>query len=505
MALSPQDFERLKQSLIEKKQAAEKVTAAPVTPGIPSKAQQPTCIISKALKQPATKKGFGQLALETPIAAGRDIFEMGKGLLGLGGAVVSGLPKFAGEVAEQVTKPVEKFKEVSGALGRVFQQPERVGKEVVAPVVGALAAGIPEEFKPAKKGESILAKGAEAFTAQAKERLANPVDTALTFFGAKSLFVPDPQKIANTKTRADAIVARIVQGEKKDLPGAVEALGRVKTKGVKNLDDLAGNLQANTKVLADKMDDVVFADKTTKRLKDLKITTEAGGKGFLKDIVKQGKVAVKNNYVNDALKHMEELYKGDAATGAMLKSLRQQAEETGLSGGDINKILKTYRQNFGSKVFDSSGAVKTTTSVSIAKYESTLRGLRDTAKSMATDKKLFEAFNKQMSNNIKTTDLIEELSEKAFIAANKIKQTGTFETLGAKAISLIDKLMLGGIKGLGKTLLPKLAGEKNLSPADLNNLLAKNLKLLKKADTAKTTGPSLKALMALGLVAGQKK
>lgn len=280
-----------------------------------------------------------------------------------------------------------------------------------------------------------------------------------------------------TKTVQQAkeeIAGRVITGKTKDRAVGVKALESIDTKNVKTFKDLEDKFSSKIIELSKKVDKKLEKDISTQKLKDL--TTKA------KSI--SGK-EVKTNYVKTALEHLQEVYKktGDNIGVQNIKDTIKKATTTGLTKKEINNIARSYGVEFGKKAFSKTG--EPLTSVNSKLYESVRRGIKDKARETAAGLGIKE-MDKTMSAIYRTRDLVAKNKEQANKLQQKIQERGLGEKLGRSAFNVLNMATMGGLKGFIERGMGRGTGLKTLNYIELDKNIAKNLKLLEKANKSKT-------------------
>jgi len=280
------------------------------------------------------------------------------------------------------------------------------------------------------------------------------------------------KKILPKKPEIEAIVGKIIQGDKADIEPAKLALQSLDTTGVKTYEDLANLAEDHIGVLASVQDDILGSIK--KAVSSPKFDT----------VVKQGATTLKQNFVWKALDHLEELYtKTDAMEDlAKIKELKSKFTAKGLTIQEANNIAREYGSNFGKKAF----SVKTgdpLTSVNAVQFENVRSGIKDVVRANIKDEAP-KMLDEQMSKLYTVKRLAVQMAEKVNNLENKIIKRGLIEKIGRKIGRSIDIMTGGSLRGFLTSFLPSNIGNKVLNSVDLEKLLSKNLKLFEKLSNA---------------------
>lgn len=301
------------------------------------------------------------------------------------------------------------------------------------------------------------------------------------------------KSIIKPKSTPTEAVGEILQGGTKDVAKGVQAFDAIDTTGVKTYAELAQRLDDNIGMLSRKVDDVLAQDPTPIPLSQLttKTTTEGGR-------------VVSRNYVETSLSHLKELYQktADDAALANLDDLIEKANTTGLTRLEVNDISRLYNIEFGSKAFNKMG--DPLTSVNAQMYENIRGGLKDVARqgmggteAAATDKIISSLYN--------TKSLVDKNVEAVNKLTQKIAERGLVEKFGYTLSKYADILTGGSIRGFIGGILPRGAGYKVMNALDLEQRLADNLEIIRKAiesGSDEAIGSAIKQLDA-SLVPGE--
>lgn len=266
---------------------------------------------------------------------------------------------------------------------------------------------------------------------------------------------------AVVEKEVDDLVGAIVQGKKGDIPKAKRALTSFDTSNIKTYDDMAQAADTQIKTVANKLEQVLMTDTRSIKLKDIAMETKVGNQ------------TIKHNYVDDALNHLDELYKktNDPVALAKIQQLKARARQSGLTINEINKLAIEHGQEFGQKAF-SKATGEPLTSVNAQAFENTRTGLKETARDRFKNK-VYDEADAAMSDLINLRALSRDMSE----AANKISQKSknpTVKTRIAQALSHIADFEFG--TAARKALnLTAAEGKGTLNAIELEKLLSKNL------------------------------
>jgi hypothetical protein len=366
---------------------------------------------------------------------------IGKGLEALVGkdrniAIADTIQKYILDPASKIANPI------SDAYNRVKQANSETVKDIenYANIIGAA---------PSIRGAQIVKD--------------TPIGNAVTG-SVKNFVKPTPT--------AEEALGQILQGKSstltKDYLKGEKALAAVDTQGVKTYADLHAKLNDAIPKYSKMVDDALAKDPKLYTLDEL--STNMGG--------------VSQNYVEKALTNLQELYTKieDPVKAKYAQDMLELAKTDGLSKVEINNISRQYNVDFGSKAFNKMG--EPLTSVNAQGYENIRKGLKDTARQGLDD--TAKGLDDTLSSIYNTKRLVDKNVE----AVNKLKQKIDERGLGARlvgqAIDAVDYLTLGTVKGAAAKLLPRGFGMKIKNSLDLEESLARNLKIVNKAISSKS-------------------
>lgn len=331
---------------------------------------------------------------------------------------------------------------------------------------------------PAIQGVKDVVLGTKAVVGATKEVLGTVIkDTSAAFSKiprATDKLATIAKESINPTVSKEKAIGEVLQGTTKDIKKASEGLNLIDTTGIKTYKELDNTINDKISTLARTVDNE-FAQDTTKTILDnLTITkpTKAGG-------------SVSVNYVDNALKQLEELYNktGDIVSETDIRDLRNLAQTQGLTKLEINDIARTYGQEFGEKAFGKIG--EPLTSVNAQLYENTRKGIKEVARNGLSSDAAKQA-DQAMSSLYNTRVLVKKNVEAVNKLMNRIEERGLVEKIGHSVSKYADILTGGGLRGFVGGLLPRGAGYKTLNALDLENLLERNLKIIQQASQAKT-------------------
>lgn len=269
------------------------------------------------------------------------------------------------------------------------------------------------------------------------------------------------QAVAPTLTPEEA-TGQVIQGKTGDVAAAHRTLSSLDTKGVKTYADLTSKLQSEIKPLAQKVDAELMKDPTAKPLSSF--TQKVGYQ--------------KINYVQEAINHLKELYKGTSDIKGIntIQNLEAKAIKDGLTNKEVNDISRTYGNEFGTKAFSKVNG-DPLTSVNAQKFENIRSGLKDTArKGLGGDEaKLLDA---KLSDLYDTKALIDKQTERVNASTQKTSKVGVVPKIVSGAVKTADVLTGSPLKAIGHAM-GNTGATNALSHAEIEANLAKNLKTIK--------------------------
>jgi hypothetical protein len=277
-------------------------------------------------------------------------------------------------------------------------------------------------------------------------------------------------RIASATDEIDTVVGKIVQGKTDDVLKAKKALSTINTEGIKTYTELGERIDDGIEALATKVDDLL---------------EEAGTKvGQLKSdalvtVTKVGDKAIKQNFVDDALNQLDELYVSikDAPKRAEIIQLKEKLAKEGLSLRELNDLSRIYNKEFGKKAFSKLGDALT--SVNAQAFENTRKGIKNVVRNLMPDNTV-KMLDERMSDLYNTNRLVGKMEEKVNALYQKAKKRGVLEKVSRGAADVVNAATFNTLSGFVSRLLPSNVGLKVLNSIDLENVLSKNLKKLDK-------------------------
>ena len=279
-------------------------------------------------------------------------------------------------------------------------------------------------------------------------------------------------EVVGGKNTNEEAIKQVIQGKTKDFKPAQRALSSIDTKGIKSNEDLSKKLGDSIKEISGKVDETLSKDTKIRKLSDLTTTskTKAG-------------TEVKTNFVQKGLQDMKAGYQkmGDDLKSAEIDDLLVKAKKEGLTAKEINDVSREYGQEFGSKAFGKTG--EPLTSVNAQAFENTRKGLKNVSRDSIGGKEAKE-LDSLLGDMINTRKLIDKNSEAVNRAKSKINKMGLGKKILSGGVNIADKLSLGAFKSAREIIAHGNVGKGTLSPIDLEESLAKNLKIINKIEKA---------------------
>lgn len=290
-------------------------------------------------------------------------------------------------------------------------------------------------------------------------------------------------RIARAGEEIDDIVGKIVQGKKKDISKAKKALSYLDTSDVKTYADLRTKLDDGIEALAKKVDDTLeVSGNEVGLLKSRQLQT----------VTEVGKTKVKQNFVNDAIKQLDELYTKikDAQNKARIGELKTKLSKEGLTLKELNDLAREYNTAFSNKGFSKTG--EALTSINAQAFENTRKGIKNVVRSKIPDD-VTKMLDQRMSEMLNTRRLVAKMEERVNSLYQRVKKRGVMENIARKTAGVVDAATFGTVSGFISRMLPSNVGLKVMNSIDLEKALTKRLakfnKLLKVTnDEALTDG-----------------
>lgn len=384
----------------------------------------------------------------------------------------AGVEKVVGGIAESVagTKPAQDMMQKYDELKQKY--PEAM-KDVEA--VFNIASII-----PAAKGAQIGVKGALKAGEKALD-VASDVNKATSLRLGTVIDARRAASIAEREVNAREIVGRITQGKKGTQDSATRALADIDTTGVKTYADLNGAIENQTEALARQLDEYLDA------------RPELLTKESLKQVTKVGDKTISINYVEDALKQLDELYGTikDPTSQAKVQNTLEKLNKGGLNRKEINDVARVYGREFGSKAFNKIG--DPLTSINAQAFENTRKGVKEAFRNTLDDDTA-KVLDHRMSDLINTGIATKKMEEKVNALWQKVKVRTLPEKAARKVADIVDAATLHTASAFLSRMLPSNVGLKTMNALDIEAELAKNIKKLEKISSK--DGDALTAILA---------
>ena len=291
---------------------------------------------------------------------------------------------------------------------------------------------------------------------------------------ARSVFGRATEAVSREPVLPAKVAGKIVRGATTaEQEIAARVLPKIDTAGVKTYSDLSGKLQSRITEDLAKVDKEYAKSKTRTKLAKLKTTVESDVGGV--------KASAQINYVEEALKGLQELYfkTKDPASLARIKAVAEQARRQGLTADQINRIAREYGTEFGAKAFNKKTDAPLT-SVNAQAYENVRSGVKETSRGfLKTD--AAKALDKGIGEMIKVKKMVDEVVEKVNGLEQRITKRNLMQKITHAAGSAFETVTGGAISTLfTKVFLRSNIGMKEMNFFETEAQLAKNLATLKK-------------------------
>lgn len=413
--------------------------------------------VINAVKDRGSKIG-GELAEDQSV--GRKILRTGGQVGGLVGDLELSVlklvaPKFA---EDMVSKGVQKISETEFAQNVMqkydeFKQKHPESVRDLEDVVNIAA------IIPYVKGAQMAVKGGQ----KAAQTVSKVTDKVIDANRAA--------RIASATDEIDDVVGKIVQGKKGDIIRAKKALSSINTEGIKTYAELSERIDDGVEALAGKVDNLLEeAGTTVGPLKTKQLVTAT----------KVGERTVKQNFVQDAIDQLDELYTKikDAPARAEIVDLKTKLKSKGLTLRELNDLSRRYNKVFGEQGF-SKQTGEALTSVNAQAFENTRKGIKKVVRDLMPDDTV-KMLDKRMSEMISTNRLVKKMEEKVNALYQKAQKRGVLEKVARGAADVVNAATFNTISGFVSRLLPSNVGLKVMNSIDLENALSKHLKNLDK-------------------------
>lgn len=343
--------------------------------------------------------------------------------------------------------------------------------KVIVDSLGGIAALITEVvgLKGAKVAKEIVEESAQAAAPKIVAGAETAVDVAKqgADIGAglvQKAVTPSPEEVTK---RIDDAVGRILQGTPDDIQAGRKALQQIDTTGIETYADLNTRISDTTQTLARKVDaeldkypDVVKAEEWVK-------TTKVGDE------------TVTQNPVKDALDGLENAYtlSGELPEAARIRQLRTKFEADGLTRKEANNIAREYGIEFRDRAFTKMGDPKP--GFNAENFENVRVGVKRAVRDKMPDT-VTKELDAQMSDLYATKLLTEKMETNVQKLYQKVKNRSLMQKAGGAIADIVDLASLGSLRGFVQKILPSNVGLKTANSLDLQEELAKNLKMIEK-------------------------
>jgi len=295
-------------------------------------------------------------------------------------------------------------------------------------------------------------------------------------------------RLEKAKEKIKEITGKIVQGKPKDIEQAKRALTDIDTTGVKTYEDLNARIKDRVSAISDELG--TYLDEADTRLgrlnpEDLIVTTKVGEK------------TVTQNFVEDAINHLSELYTktNDAPNAARIENLSERFAAGNISRRELNDLAIEYNQEFGQKAFSKTNG-DPLTSINAQAYENTRKGVKNTVRE-TLDTDVARTLDSKLSDLISTRRLTQKLEERVNALYQKVKKRGVLEKAARGLADLVNVLTFNTISGFLARMLPSNVGLKTMNAIDIESVLSKNLKKINKLIELEDEAALIKGLQAI--------
>lgn len=266
------------------------------------------------------------------------------------------------------------------------------------------------------------------------------------------------EKLAPTPT-IDSLVGQVAQGKTGDIPSFGRGLQNLDTSNVKNYTDLNNSASSKISELAKEQDMELDKNPTPHPLSDFDKT------------IGSGKGAVKVNYVDQAIKQLQDYYTktNDVESLSKVNQIAADAQEKGLSAKEINNLARMHGQDLNG--YNANDELASGLSKQAA--ENTRQGLKADSRGLM-DSKMAQNLDDQMSDLYTVKDLSGKMKERVNTLEQRLQKPNILQKLG----SLAGKF--GRSTGIGDFVQKLLGFEKTpgattLNPVELEAKLSRNL------------------------------
>ena len=291
-------------------------------------------------------------------------------------------------------------------------------------------------------------------------------------------------RIETAAQELDATIGKIVQGKPGDIPKAAQALRQVDTTGVKTYSELGERIDDKVELLSTQLDEFLEAQGGTLTKDKLRTVTEVGDE------------VIEQNFVDDAVTQLKELYTGtkDAPSLAKITQLGNKLETEGLTRKELNDLAREYGVEFGSKAFNKIG--DPLTSVNAQAFENTRKGIKSAVRNV-TEGDAPKLIDSQLSALLRTRPLVSKMEEKVNALYQRVQQRGLLERAARGVADVVNIATFNTVSGFISRLLPSNVGLKVLNSIELEKNLQKNLKKVDDIMKAKDDATVIQGLQEL--------
>ena len=286
------------------------------------------------------------------------------------------------------------------------------------------------------------------------------------------------RRVARASDEIDDVVGKIVQGKTRDISRAKKALSTIDTTGVKTYSELGEKIDDGIEALARKVDDKLDEAGEGMLLKpnDVIEKTKIGGRRLRDEKGKFLSKTVKQNFVEDSLDNLEELYTKikDPVRKARIVELKAKFRSEGLTLREMNDLSREYGREFASRAF-SKRSGEPLTGVNLQAFENTRKGIKRTVRELMPDN-VTKMLDERMSEMFNTSRLVGRMEEKVNRLYQKVAKRGVLKRASMKLANIVDAATFGTVSGFISRMLPSNFGYKTMNSIDLERALNKYLK-----------------------------
>lgn len=292
----------------------------------------------------------------------------------------------------------------------------------------------------------------------------------------------DNRKVASDakkKQSIDTLAGTIAQGTAADVAKVKSSIPMLDISKVKTYKDLTTAFNDKIAEVSGGLDGALGTNATARKLADLTVTSKVGEK------------EIAHNFVEDAISQLKTMYEktNDVVGAEKIAQLEAKAGAEGLTVKEINDLAKLHGKEINA--FNANGEAASGLTKQAA--ENTRTGLKTTARTIFNNP-VYEAADAQLTNLIRSRDLVEGVAKKVTQLQQRVTQRGLGERAGRLVFQIIDKVTGGGMKGFIQSFVPRGEGLKIMNALDLEKNLNKNLNKLQNALDGKTEADVMKKL-----------